>query len=88
MGQGSCCGGLYGFGGTAQQFPWVWSIDMFIWFGFDVGVLGGFEFGWVKGVKGVGVGGRWWHFVRGKAVGLGYCCGGFGGFAGTARVFP
>ena len=48
----SSCGGFGGFAGTAHGFPWIWCVFMFVWFGFDKGIMQRVEFDWVGGVEG------------------------------------
>ena len=40
----SCCGGIGGFEGAAQGFPFIWRVVMFVWFDFDGGVMSRVEF--------------------------------------------
>ena len=88
MGLGSCCGGFGGFAGPVQGFPWMWSVILFVQFGFGGGVLISVGFDWVRGGGGRVVGGLWWRFLQGRAVVPVSCCEGIDGFEGAERGFP
>ena len=61
---------------------------MFVQFGFDREFLVSVKFDWVGVGMNNGVGDCWWLLIQVMDVGLGYCYGGFGGFAGTDWGFP
>ena len=81
----SCCGGFNGFAGTAQGFPYIWRVNIFVQFGFDKGVLQRVEVEWVRVGGGKEVGYRWRRYLGEGIEELGYSCGCLGGFERTTQ---